>query len=133
MVSRKKILLIDDDKDDQTNFCRCVNEIDTTMECLIANNGMEAMLHLKTINPKPSLIFLDLNMPLMNGFEYLEELRDQEIYNHIPVVIFTTSSTEEDQERCKQYNVRQFLTKPADVAILKKELQKIFEKELSNI
>ncbi len=131
MITRKKILLIDDDKDDQLNFCRCVNEIDSAIECLIANNGMEAMLHLRTINPKPALIFLDLNMPLMNGFEYLEELREQELYNHIPIVIFTTSTNEEDIERCKKYGVKRFLTKPADVEVLKLKLQEILKEELA--
>ncbi len=130
MITRKKILLIDDDKDDQLNFCRSVNEIDSAIECLIANNGMEAMLHLRTINPKPALIFLDLNMPLMNGFEYLEELREQEIYNHIPIVIFTTSTNEEDYERCRSFGVKKFLTKPADVEILKSKLQEILNEEL---
>src|SRR6478752_1532881 len=109
MIVRKKILLIDDDKDDQVNFCRCINEIDSAIECLIANNGMEAMLHLRTINPKPALIFLDLNMPLMNGYEYLENLREQEVYDHIPVIIFTTSQTEEDVERCRKLGAAKFL------------------------
>jgi CheY-like chemotaxis protein len=130
MNIRKKILLIDDDKDDQLNFCRSVNEIDPAIECLIANNGMEAMLHLRTINPKPELIFLDLNMPLMNGYEYLEELREQKIYNHIPIVIFTTSNTDEDRERCKKLGVSEFMVKPTDVEVLKKKLKQIFEKNL---
>src|SRR5688572_22043749 len=127
MIVRKKILLIDDDKDDQVNFCRCINEIDPAIECLIANNGMEAMLHLRTINPKPELIFLDLNMPLMNGFEYLENLREQGVYDHIPVIIFTTSQDEEDFERCRKLGVTKFLTKPSDVEILKSELRMIID------
>lgn len=131
MIVRKKILLIDDDKDDQLNFCRCVNEIDPSMECLIANNGLEAMLHLRTINPKPELIFLDLNMPLMDGFEYLQKLKEQKIYNHIPVVIFTTSRNEEDMARSEKLGVSRFLIKPADVEVLRNELQLIFDEFLA--
>jgi len=130
MIVRKKILLIDDDKDDQINFCRCINEIDPAIECLIANNGMEAMLHLRTINPKPSLVFLDLNMPLMNGYEYLENLREQEVYNHIPVIIFTTSQNEDDMEKCRKLGATKFLTKPADVEILKSELRVLLDQYL---
>ena len=130
MNFRKKILLIDDDKDDQMTFCRCVNEIDPAMECLIANNGMEAMLHLRTINPKPALIFLDLNMPLMNGFEYLTELKEQKMYNHIPIIIFTTSTNEEDKKEAQKFGVSSFLVKPTDVDVLKGKLQEIFSKML---
>jgi CheY-like chemotaxis protein len=130
MNIRRKILLIDDDKDDQLTFCRCVYEIDPAIECLIANNGMEAMLHLRTINPKPSLIFLDLNMPLMNGFEYLEELKEQKIYSNIPVVIFTTSSTEEDRARCRELGVTEYLVKPTDVEVLKKKVKGFIVKHL---
>src|SRR4051812_39999111 len=115
---RRKILLIDDDKDDQLTFCKCVNEIDPSIECLIANNGLEAMLHLRTLNPKPGIVFLDLNMPLMNGFEYLRELRDQQLFPEIPVVIFTTSASEQDRERCEQLGVAEYFVKPADYQVL---------------
>ena len=127
MNRRFKILLIDDDKDDQLTFCRCINEIDPAIECLIANNGKEAILHLKTINPKPALIFLDLNMPLMNGYEYLEEIRDEKVFDHIPTVIFTTSASEEDRKRCEELGVDRYLVKPNDVEVLKNKLKGLIQ------
>ena len=122
---RHKILLIDDDRDDQVNFCRCIYELDPTIECLLAANGSEALLHLKAIKHKPELVFLDLNMPFMDGFEYLSEIRAQRIYDDIPIIIFTTSGSETDREKARVYGAAGFLLKPASIESLKSELRQI--------
>jgi len=122
---RHKILLIDDDRDDQVNFCRCVYEIDPSMECLLAANGSEALIHLKTIKHKPEIIFLDLNMPFMDGFEYLSEIRSQRLYDDIPVIIFTTSGSDVDREKAKLYGAAGYLIKPASIGNLISELRLI--------
>jgi CheY-like chemotaxis protein len=125
---RHKILLIDDDRDDQVNFCRCIYEIDTSIECLLAGNGGEALLHLKAVTQRPGLIFLDLNMPLMDGYEYLSEIRAQRIYDDIPVVIFTTSNDSADMEKARMYGIAGYLVKPASMEELKRELEAILRK-----
>src|SRR4051795_4160534 len=63
IMNHKKILLIDDDPDDQFIFMDATNELETGIECITANNGFEALALLNTVEPPPSLIFLDLNMP----------------------------------------------------------------------
>lgn len=123
----KKILLVDDDKDDQLFFIDAIKELEPTLECGIANNGAEALSHLKKVPPPPSLIFLDLNMPMMNGFECLAQLKAINDYKEIPVIIFSTSNYKADMERTKSLGAEMFITKPSDFNVLKNKLQEILQ------
>jgi len=122
MKIQKKILLVDDDADDQLFFVDAIKEIEPAIDCGLANNGLEALEYLEKIPPPPYLIFLDLNMPLMNGFECLEELKKTEAYKKIPVIIFTTSSQPKDIEKTMLLGAKMYLTKPADFNSLKDKL-----------
>jgi CheY-like chemotaxis protein len=130
-VNHKKILLIDDDADDQLIFMDAISEITTGIECITANNGSEALDHLKTITPAPSIIFLDLNMPRVNGFECLEQIKKDERLKQIPVIIFTTSNSPVDRRRIKDSGAEVFLTKTSDFNSLKASLQEILETDFS--
>jgi DNA-binding response OmpR family regulator len=66
----------------------------------------------------------------MNGYEYLEELREQKTYDHIPIVIFTTSSSQEDLERVKKFGIASYLVKPTDVEVLKNKIREILDKAM---
>ncbi|MEO8150280.1 MAG: response regulator [Bacteroidia bacterium] len=123
----KKILLVDDDTDDQLFFVDAIKELEPALECGIANNGLEALDHLEKVPPPPSLIFLDLNMPLMNGYECLAQLKKINQYKEIPVIIFTTSSHPVDMERTISMGAKMFLTKPPDFDVLKNKLQDILQ------
>ena len=117
-------------KDIYDSLVDAIKEIQPELECCVANNGLEAIDHLKKIPPPPSLIFLDLNMPFMNGFECLVELKKINQYKEIPVIIFTTSNHPVDMERTMAMGAKIFLTKPPDFEILKKKLHSILEKDL---
>lgn len=65
--------------------------------------------------PRPDLIFLDLNMPRMNGAEFLKALKADETLNDIPVVVLTTSDVETDVVRCYQLGAASYITKPVDM------------------
>ncbi len=127
MSIHKKILLVDDDPDDQLFFVEAINELEPNLECGIANNGLEALDHLQKVPPPPSLIFLDLNMPFMNGFECLAQLKKINDYKKIPVIIFTTSNHPVDMERTISMGASMFLTKPSDFIALKNKLNQILE------
>jgi CheY-like chemotaxis protein len=86
----KNILLVEDDEDDQLFFKEALNDIFPRATCLIANNGSHA-LDLLDIFPLPDIIFLDTNLPMMNGFECLTAIKKKEAYQHIPVVILAGS------------------------------------------
>jgi CheY-like chemotaxis protein len=127
MSSHKKILLVDDDKDDQLFFVDAIKELEPTLECGIANNGLEAISHLEKIPPLPSLIFLDLNMPFMNGYECLAQLQKTNEYKEIPINIFTTSNHAVDFKRTMSMGAKMYVIKPPDFNTLKTRLHDILE------
>jgi CheY-like chemotaxis protein len=104
--------LIDDDADDQEIFLSVLETINPTVHCVTARNGREAMLKLTTEEVKPDLIFLDLNMPLMNGKQFLEACSRLEDCRKIPVVILSTSSDRQSIQETLKLGARNFITKP---------------------
>lgn len=131
MTQLKRILLIDDDEDDQVYFRDAVSEIYPDIECRIANNGMEGLKEVDS--PAPfDFIFLDLNMPIMNGFECLEQLKNKTSQKEVPVVIFTTSKNSHDIEKSKELGASLYFTKPTSFQILCNKLKEIFSRDLSN-
>jgi len=124
------ILLIDDDDDDQFIFLTALENVAPDSHCDISNNALEAFQYLHTRVETPDIIFLDLNMPLMNGFEFLLILKSDPRLISVPVIIFSTSDNPEDQARAKDLGAVQFITKTADIELLKKDLRHIFSRKL---
>ena len=118
-MTHKKVLLIDDDKDDQLFFLDAIQEIDKLVTCDLADNGKKGIEKLTTNPPPPDIIFLDLNMPVMNGFECLTYLQMDVEFKKIPVVVFTTSSNPNDKEKAKKLGAKLFVTKPSDFTAFK--------------
>lgn len=120
------ILLVDDDADDQLFFLEAISAIDKSMHCDVACNGLEAIKWLnRAPSEHPSVIFLDLNMPKMNGYECLEQIKSKDATKEIPVIIFTTTSNPKEAERIKNMGARNFLTKTSDFRKLKLQLGEI--------
>ena len=128
----QSILLVDDDEDDQLLFIDAMREIDKSIQCHVASDGLEAILSLETKSPTPDLIFLDLNMPKMNGYQCLAQLKKEAKFREIPVVIYTTSKIESDRERTLKMGARYFLTKPSDFSELIGELTRILKLEFKD-
>jgi len=128
----EKILLIDDDTDDQQFFTDVMGSIDSRIVCEIAGNGLEGM-ELLNNGSVPDMIFLDLNMPYMNGFDFLRAFRENEHWNGIPVVIFTTSDQQRDIELSKQLGAQAFLTKPNTVRDLRISIERLMQSNLTGI
>jgi len=122
------ILLIDDDDDDQFIFLTALDNVAPDGRCDIAHNALEAFQYLHARAAVPDMIFLDLNMPLMNGFEFLLILKGDPRFSPVPVIIFSTSDNPEDQSRAKELGAIQFITKTADIELLKKDLRYIISK-----
>lgn len=120
-----KILIVEDDIDDQIFFIEAINSIDQYFECVTVGNGAEALDHLNNTNTLPSIILLDLNMPLMNGYVFLEKVKEIPDFKKIPVVIFSTSASPNDRDRTKKLGATSFFTKSSNMADLKTALTKI--------
>jgi CheY-like chemotaxis protein len=132
MKKAKRILLVDDDADDQVYFRDAVNELSESLQCEIASNGREALDQIEQL-PLPDCIFLDLNMPVMNGYECLAFLKTEERYKHIPVVIFTTSKNSQDIDLARRLGANLFFTKPTNFDTLCSKLDKILELDFSKM
>jgi CheY-like chemotaxis protein len=110
-----------------------LGEIAMDTECITANSGFQALDYLKEIVPAPSLIFIDLNMPLMDGFECLKSIKNNERLKEIPVVIFTTSDNPADKKSSKELGAEIFFTKTANFKLLKTKLLEILETDFSEL
>jgi len=109
----KSILLIDDDIDDQEFFMEAAKEVDDTMDCYLASSCEEGLALLNNMKVVPDYIFLDLNMPKVDGKKCLLELKKSARLKDIPVVIYSTSSLKKDIEETKAMGAVHFMTKPA--------------------
>lgn len=132
MSKTKNIFLVDDDVDDQLFFTDALKEIDSGISCAIANNGREALEHLRKMTLLPEILFLDLNMPFMNGYECLSQLKNEVRLSRIPVVIFTTSNDPKDAEITHQLGAEVFLSKPSEYRLLREKLEKILSLDFSS-
>jgi len=121
----KRILLIDDDEDDQELFQLALRGTGINIECKVMASAREALLSLEMNPTDTDLIFLDLNMPLMTGQQFLAELKKRQPLNGIPVVVLSTSSDSETIFQAKNLGAKNFFTKPSDFHELKKILQNI--------
>lgn len=111
--NQKTFLLVDDDADDQEIFIAAVNEIDSSIKCISIDNCEEALDKLKREHTDlPDLIFLDLNMPRLNGRQCLSEIRKLSRLKHVPVIIYSTSSLKKDMEETANLGADFFITKP---------------------
>jgi len=122
-VVAKKFLIVDDDSDDRELFCEALGEVIPDSTCYNAPNGRKAIIALdnREIN-LPDLIFLDINMPVMNGWQCLSRLKETEAYKAIPVIMYSTSSYPEDVERAQRSGAVCFFSKPSNYQDLKKSL-----------
>lgn len=104
-------MLIDDDEDDRDFFMQVLEDIFPGMVCETAANGRMALDKLNG-GVRPDLIFLDLNMPLMNGHQFLQEIRNHKHLTDIPVVILSTSADSQTIRETLSMGARHFITKP---------------------
>jgi CheY-like chemotaxis protein len=128
MRKAKIFMVVDDDSDDRELFTEAVNEIQPDAKCISCANGEQALQLLRNAMPVyPDYIFLDLNMPIMDGNECLVELKKDASLRHIPVVIFSTSSTQKDKDETTILGAIYFLTKPTSYKKLCEEIQYVLE------
>jgi CheY-like chemotaxis protein len=107
------ILLVEDDQVDVMNVKRAFEKNRITNPLFVAGDGIEALEMLRRGMPRTRrMILLDLNMPRMNGIEFLREVRKDPELHQIPVVVLTTSNDERDKIEAYNLNVAGYLLKP---------------------
>lgn len=124
-----KVVLVDDDEDDRMFFSDALREIDIDTELRQFENGKEFLSYLEEEGTEsPHLIFLDLNMPVMNGFECLKALRSHPDYKDLVVAIYSTSSSEKDIEETFVNGANIYINKPNRFDELKKTLAQVVKR-----
>ena len=126
-------LLIDDDIDDRELFVEALEKAGSTVSCSVCEDAREALkkLETKTI-ASPDVIFLDINLPVMSGWECLAWLKKSSQYKDIPVIMYSTSSHKRDREIAQDLGALCFFTKPNDYNQLVHFLKEIVEKVSQN-
>ncbi|KQS53496.1 MULTISPECIES: response regulator [Flavobacterium] len=122
------IVLADDDRDECELFKEAVSEINENYNLIFFSNGKELMDYLNDNEiHNPDIIFLDLNMPFMSGVDCLRQIRADEKYSDTAIAIYSTSSSDQDQEDTFTLGANVYIKKPSDYAAMKKILQHIFK------
>ena len=115
MQNLKPVLLVEDDRVDTMTVERAFKDLKVANQLVHTANGEEALEYLRNQNNKrPCVILLDLNMPKMNGVEFLKIVKADESLMKIPVVVLTTSQEEQDVFESFKFGVAGYIVKPVD-------------------
>ena len=118
-MNYKNILQIDDDTDDCELFLEALQAVSNALYTSI-NDPVVALRKLIHKEILPDVIFLDLNMPVMSGIEFLTEIKKNDTIKNIPIIIFSTSQFDEIKRQAKNHGAHDFISKPSDFNELKK-------------
>src|SRR5690349_14252762 len=127
ITSIRSILLVDDDQDDYFLFSEALKKTRLSISLCYSSNFLEAVAYLTT--ELPDIIFLDLNMPFKNGLDALTDLKAEENFRSIPVVIFSSSTYSRDVKVAYERGAALYFTKPSSFEALEAALAQILLKD----
>ncbi len=122
---KKHIVLVDDDKDELFIFVEALSILGVSHKCTWANNGEQALSQLQYL--VPDFIFLDINLPGMNGFQLLPKIRQDTKLAQVPVILYSNGVDERTAEKYTALGATICLKKPDSVTLLAKALSSIIE------
>ena len=121
-----KILLIEDDQIEVLKLQRTLSKLKLNHSVKVSVNGEEAINFLKKGIDLPDLILLDLNMPKVNGKEFLAMVKEDENINHIPTIVLTTSKNKNDLKECYRLGIGGYILKPLKYDDYIEKIEKLF-------
>lgn len=119
------VILVDDDEDDRFLAQQAFKLWNSKYVLQALQSGQELFRFLEESLTLPTLILLDLNMPLTSGFEVLERLRAQQQYSSVRIIILTTSDLEADRRQARLLGANNFFTKPPNIEQLAKMITQL--------
>ena len=115
MKNNRPLLLVEDDRIDAMTVQRAVKDLKITNPVKHVSNGVEGIEYLRNhVNQKPCIVLLDLNMPKMNGIEFLNLVKSDDDLKKIPVVVLTTSNADRDRSESFSLGIAGYMIKPVD-------------------
>lgn len=130
-MTEKFIIVADDDDDDKLLLRSAFEDIGCDSKIVFVNNGVELLHFLKknydseNPNQKPCIILLDLNMEVKNGKEVLKDLKHDDNFKEIPVLMYSTSQAEKDKKDCYALGAETYIVKPSHYSVLLKVVEDI--------
>lgn len=122
----KQVLLIDDDRDDAELFKEALWEVNSSIAFEHYDDSKAGLnVLLEKHSNLPDVIFLDINMPIISGWQCLSEFKKTDHLKHIPVIMFTTSSQDREREIAKELGADGFITKPSEYKALKELISSV--------
>jgi CheY-like chemotaxis protein len=115
----KVVAIVDDEESNIYALSNCLEARD--MRIVIAKNGEELILLLKS-DVKPDIILLDMMMPVMDGYETLGVLKENDSFKQIPVIAVTARAMKGDKEKCMEAGAWDYIAKPLDISLLMDKL-----------
>lgn len=125
MLKTKKILLLEDDIVDVMTLKRALKQLNISNELVLKENGEDALSYLGECHDLPGIIFLDINMPKMNGLEFLLELKKNDDWVQIPIVVLTTSKDQQDKLKTFKLGISGYMIKPVSYELFKNMVETI--------
>ncbi|TDE03605.1 response regulator [Flavobacterium hiemivividum] len=132
MAKSLNILLIEDDTIELLKFNRVLTTLKMNHKIVEASNGEEALLILKEKKIIPDIIILDLNMPKINGIEFLQILKNDDYLRYIPAIVLTTSNNYKDVKECYKIGIAGYVLKPLKYEDYVDRIKKVIEYWSSN-
>lgn len=124
-MNTRRLFLVDDDVDEQWIFNTALNAVDPTIQLSGAANGQDAIRQLAGLMAQPDVIFLDLNMPVMNGLECLRQLKSNPGLSGIPTIMYSTTADPLTISRLREMGAEDFITKPYNFEELVDKLRSV--------
>lgn len=124
-MNKQNIFYADDDVDDLDFFKEIVENFGTDFRVYTKDNGSDMILALETPPPHPSVVFLDINMPGMNGLEVLKSVRQNEQHKGLPIVMFSTSRDEGIIDEARKLGASYYLPKSGDFKKLRQSIEHV--------
>jgi DNA-binding response OmpR family regulator len=125
-------MIVDDDMDDVDIFIDAAREVESTVNCIGARNGLDAINIIKTTSVHPEYIFVDLNMPKLNGKQFIREIRKDPSFCNTKIIVYSTSKMDSDEIEVKFLGADEFITIPTSLTELCCELARITSREYHN-
>ena len=124
-----KIVNVDDDADDRDMFCMALNRIDPEIECIQVESGVEAIDVFLNANLTPDFIFMDINMPLINGYECVREIYQYPNLANTKIIMFSSTFNPRDQVEFGVLGIK-YLLKTSSVTSLADSIRKLLLPDL---
>lgn len=124
MKNKNPILLLEDDQIDIMGVKRAMKNLNIYNKLVVCANGEEGLISLNDVNQlRPALILLDINMPKMDGIEFLKIIKQDDHLKTIPVIILTSSDEQKDIKQCYSLGINGYFIKPTSTGLFTKTLE----------